>query len=228
MNQDYDSYVLNPLDTTRIQPLLHQYKLNDIDFRFFISSIYNHYASYEIVQKHNREIRRSLRTFFKDDLHFWFFIEKHDDETSPLYGSYHRHFLMTDTSDARWLNPSSRMKNFGCVEGVIPTTQQKMDLVKRVIRTLPFIPNGQRGTDIRPIHNLEKLLGYCTKQFERFHPSYEVIDSASSDCIDMSNFIHYKQDGINWINRQTVLPTGTHLPLPIPYRKQQQSKLTAV
>lgn len=228
MNQDYDSYVLNPLDITRIQPLLQQYKLNDIDFRFFISSIYNHYASYDLVQKHNREIRRSLRSFFKDDLHFWFFIEKHDDESSPLYGSYHRHILMTDASEDRWLNPSSRMKNFGCVEGVIPTTQQKMDLVKRVIRSLPFTPNGQSGTDVKPIHNIEKLLGYCSKQFERFHPSHEVIDSASSDCIDMSNFIHYKQDGINWTNRLTTLSTGTHLPLPKTNRRQQQTRFSAV
>ena len=46
---------------------------------------------------------------------------------------------------------------------------------------LPFISNGKKALDIRPIHNLDKLLAYCTKQFEIHHPSYKVIDSASSD-----------------------------------------------
>jgi len=227
MNQDYDSYTLNPLDTTRIQPLLKQVSLNDIDFKFFISSIYHHYASYDLVQKHNREIRRSIRKFFKDDIRFWFFIERHDEEESPLHGSYHRHILMTDVSQERWMNPSSRMKNFGCTEGTMPTTQQKIDLVKKVMHHLSFIPNGGDAVDVRHIFNTEKLLAYVSKQFEKHHPSHEVIDSASSDCIDMSHFIHYKQNGINWTNRFTELPTATHFPLPDITGKQQESKLLA-
>ena len=51
MNQDYDSYVMNPLDKTRIEPLLEQVKLNDLSFKFFISSVYWADASYDVVQK---------------------------------------------------------------------------------------------------------------------------------------------------------------------------------
>ena len=68
-----------------------------------------------------------------------------------------------------------------------------MELLNRVIRLLPFIPNGKSGVDIRSIHNLEKLTGYCTKQFEWHRPSYEVIDPVSSD-VDVSHYLHYKQN----------------------------------
>ena len=64
MNPDYDTYELNILDTTRIQPLLNQIKLNDLSFRFFISSVYWNPTSFEVVQRHNREIRRTIRNFF--------------------------------------------------------------------------------------------------------------------------------------------------------------------
>ena len=56
MNQDYDSYVLNPLDTTRIQPLLEQIRLKDLSFKFFISSVYWTPTKYDVVQRHNRNI----------------------------------------------------------------------------------------------------------------------------------------------------------------------------
>ena len=87
MNQDYDSYELNPLDKTRIEPLLEQVKLNDLSFKFFISSVYWTDASYDVVQKHNKEIRRTIRSFFKEDIRMWFFIEKHREGNrfSPSY-----------------------------------------------------------------------------------------------------------------------------------------------
>ena len=45
------------------------------------------------------------------------------------------------------------------------------------------VPNGNDGFDIRPIHNVEKLIGYCTKQIKTEEQSYEVIDyDCQGDC----------------------------------------------
>ena len=98
---------------------------------------------------------------------------------------------------------------FACTVGNGITTQQKMELLNRVIRLLPFIPNGKSGVDIRTIHNLEKLTGYCTKQFEWHRPSYEVIDPVSSD-VDVSHYLHYKQDGTEWKTRHEAIPPRAH------------------
>ena len=213
MNSDYDTYELNPLDTTRIQPLLQQIRLKDLCFEFFISTVYWSDTDYETVQRHNREFRRTIRSFFKDDIRFIFFIEKHKESNS-----WHRHVLMEDVSSDRWRHPSNRMKNFlmedpesyfACTVGNGITTQQKMELLNRVIRLLPFIPNGKSGVDIRSIHNLEKLTGYCTKQFEWHRPSYEVIDPVSSD-VDVSHYLHYKQDGTEWKTRYEAIPPRAH------------------
>ena len=76
MNQDYDSYTMSPLDHIRIKPLLEQIRLNDLTFKFFISGTYWTSTSYDSVQKHNRELRRTIRTFFKDDIRMIFFVEK--------------------------------------------------------------------------------------------------------------------------------------------------------
>ena len=219
MNQDYDSYVLNPLDTTRIQPLLEQIRLKDLSFKFFISSVYWTPTKYDVVQRHNRNIRKTLRTFFKEDLRMWFFIEKHLDPSQPSYGGFSRHILLEDVPSSRWKHPSNRMRNFlmDDPEAYFASTvgdglniQQKMDLLKRVIHLLPFIPNGKSGLDIRPIHNLEKLTAYCSKQFELVLPAYEVIDPVSSD-IDISYLLNYKQNGTQWKSRYNPIP-------PRPYR----------
>ena len=98
-----------------------------------------------------------------------FFIEKCRE-----HNGYHRHILLEDTSETRWINPTDRMLKFltedsegssEWVSGSIPSDERKMTLLKKVIGLLPFIPNGKSGLDIRPIHNLEKLTSYCTKQF---------------------------------------------------------------
>ena len=217
MNQDYDSYELNPLDHTRIQPLMKEIKSKNLCFKFFISSVYWAPTPYEVVQKHNREIRRTIRSFFKEDIRMWFFIEKHQESNS-----WHRHILMEDAPTDKWKNPTSRMRNFlmedpevyfASTIGTGITSQQKMELLNRVFRVLPFIPNGKSGLDIRPIHNLEKLTAYCSKQFELELPSYEVLDPASSD-IDPKHLIHYKQDGTSWKTRHEAVPPRNHHRLP--------------
>ena len=48
--------------------------------------------------------------------------------------------------------------------GEVISQLHKEELLKRVCRLCNQTPNGNLGLDIRPIHNTEKLLGYCTKQ----------------------------------------------------------------
>ena len=204
MNQDYDSYELNLLDTTRIQPLIKEINLKNLCFEFFISSVYWAPTPYEVVQRHNREIRRTIRSFYKENIRMWFFIEKHKESNS-----WHRHILMEDASKDRWKYPTTRMRNFlienpevyfASTIGSGITNQQKMELLNRVFRLMPFIPNGRSGLDIRSIHNLEKLTAYCTKQFEIVKHAYEIIDPVSSD-IDINYLLKYTQDGTHWTTR---------------------------
>ena len=146
-DKDYDSYELSILDNTRIQPLLEQIRLNDLSFKFFISSVYWSSTSYDVVQKHNKEIRRTIRSFFKNDIRMWFFIEKHQEGER-----FHRHILLEDAPSSRWKNPTSRMRNFlmedpesffACTLGNGLNDLQKMEILKKVFRLLPFIPNGK-------------------------------------------------------------------------------------
>ena len=213
MNQDYDSYELNPLDKTRIEPLLEQVKLNDLSFKFFISGVYWADASYDVVQKHNKEIRRTIRSFFKEDIRMWFFIEKHREGNR-----FHRHILLEDASLSRWKRPSSRMKKFlmqdpesyfACTLGNGLTDLQKMELLRKVFHLLNFIPNGRSGLDIRPIHNLEKLAAYCSKQFEYVKPAFEILDPVSSD-MDIRYLLNHKQDGTRWKTRYEAIPPRSY------------------
>lgn len=107
---------------------------------------------------------------------------------------------------------------FACTVGDGLSMQQKMDLLKRVLHLLPFTPNGKSGLDIRPIHNLEKLTSYCTKQFELVLPAYEVIDPVSSD-IDISYLLNYKQDGTQWKSRHSLIPPRPYLSQPTTVRE---------
>ena len=217
MNQDYDSYELNPLDYTRIQPLIKEIKLNDLCFKFFISSVYWASTPYETVLRHNKEIRRTIRSFFKEDIRMWFFVEKHKESNS-----WHRHILMEDAPTDKWKHPTTRMSNFlmedpevyfASTIGTGITDQQKMEFLNKVFRVLPFIPNGKSGLDIRPIHNLEKLTAYCSKQWELERPSYEILDPSSSD-IDPTELIHFKQDGIYWKPRYEAVSSRPRKRLP--------------
>ena len=56
--------------------------------------------------------------------------------------------------------------------------------MKRVCRLSEETPNGERGLDIRPIHNEEKLLGYLTKQIQSLDNFKDVIDIANSDYLN--------------------------------------------
>ena len=198
MYPDYDSYEMNKLDHMRTKELRKQIKNKDYQFKFFITNVNHYYCSYDLLQKQNKEIRRTIRKFYKLNLKMIFFNERCMD------GKYHRHILIEDATDLRWRYPSKRMNNFlnanervHCLAGSGISDSSKINLLDRVIRILPFVSNGKKALDIRPIHNLDKLLAYCTKQFEIHHPSYDVIDSAASD-IDPDFYLHNKQIGNQW------------------------------
>jgi len=236
MDRDYDSYELNSIDIARIKPLTNEIKKKDLKFRFFISSVYWKPTPYDVVQKHNKEIRRTIRSFFKEDTRMWFFIEKHLDASTPSFGGFSRHILLEDASASRWSTPSTRMQGFlmkdpeqyfACTIGSGLTDDQKINLLKQLLRKLPFIPNGNSGLDIRLIHNLEKLTAYCSKQFEKVLPSYEVIDPVSSD-IDISFLINYRQDGNTYHPRHEGVSQGANRTQPNAPRSEQSKRFTAI
>ena len=99
-----DEYELNVLDHCRIKPLIKQISLNDISPKFFLSSVYPKRTSYEIVQRHNKEIRRTIRKFFKSDIKMIFFLEKHLDPDTDNFLGFHRHVLIEDAPEDRWNN----------------------------------------------------------------------------------------------------------------------------
>ena len=209
LHQDYDSYELSVLDQTRIQPLYDQIVSNGYQFEYFVSAVFHSYRSYEKVQKYIRELRRSIRKFYKGDIKMIFFIERHQN------GSYHFHAIIEDASQGRWDDPSPRMQNFlkdtieeyiSCMVGA-PSKDCKVDLLERCIRNMEFISHGKKSVDVRPIFNLKKLLGYCTKQFEWHHPAYEIIEPASSD-VDTTFYLEHKQCGTGWIKRDSDASSG--------------------
>ena len=95
MYPDYDSYEMNKLDHMRTKELRKQIKNKDYQFKFFITNVNHYYCSYDLLQKQNREIRRTIRKFYKLDLKMIFFIERGENG----------HITVTSllkTSDFRW------------------------------------------------------------------------------------------------------------------------------
>ena len=209
LHQDYDSYELSVIDEVRIKPLYDQIVRNGYQFEYFVSVVFHGYRSYDLVQKFIRELRRSIRKFYKDDIKMIFFIERHQN------GSHHFHAIIEDASQGRWDNPSPRMQNFlkdrteeyvACMVGA-PSDDSKVDLLKRCIRNMKFISHGRKSVDVRPIFNFKKLLAYCTKQFEWHHPAHKIIEPASSD-IDTTFYLKHKQCGTGWVKRECYTSSG--------------------
>ena len=106
----------------------------------------------------------------------------------------HRHFLIEDAPLDRWQNPTNSMINFlmqfapeaifSSKFGGEVSDLHKIELLKRVCRLSAETPNGERGLDIRPIHNEQKLLGYLTKQIKSLDNFKDVIDIANSDYLN--------------------------------------------
>ena len=214
-------YQVNDIDKIRIKPLLNQVSTTGIEFKYLVTIDYWFpMKTYNRVVKDCSEDRRLIRSFFKSDIKVWSFIELHTDHDQKNYGGYHRHHLVSEIPRETWLNPTPRMEKwmlevdpemvFSVKFGVEPTPQQKMELVKKVLRKLQpnSVAQGGLGIDMREIYDLEGVLSYCSKQFEHYHPSYEVIAPTSD--INLKHFIENKQYGLNYRGRPQTISSGTY------------------
>ena len=137
----------------------------------------------------NRGLRRTIRNFYQYPIRTWFFNEVHTDPDSRHFGGFHRHLLVEDCPPERWRTPSKRMERF--LSGDMkhsslpyrgkPTDNQKIALLKRVLRLHPSVPNGTLGVVVKPITELNGVLGYCLKQAGRDLSIADVIDLTASD-----------------------------------------------
>jgi len=207
-----NEYQLNDIDRVRIAPLLNQIQKNTLHLKYMVTLEYWYpMKKYDKVIVHARDDRKLVRQYFKSDVRFIGFAEKHTNINTPNYMGYHRHELFEDIPTERWLNPTKRMENwmleydpsmlFGIRYGTEPTTDQKMALMRRVLQKLQpkQVAQGKLGIDIREIYNLQGVLAYCSKQFEHYHPSYEVIMPSSDICL--RHFIEKKQLGEQYVAR---------------------------
>lgn len=191
MMQFNDNYELNDIEKRRVRPLLNEVLERSISFKYFTTIVYHkRKTNYDHVLEDNRVFKHLLRKFFKADLRMMFFIEKHSHPTSKHYLGYHRHILLEDIPSSRWMSPTPRMRKF--LEKISPdalyTVSQnseqselyKLELINHAIRICSSVPNGHKGLDVRPIHDIEKLLAYCTKQCTNIS-SLDVLDAGNSD-----------------------------------------------
>ena len=210
---DYDKPI-NALDETRVSPLLKEIKKKGIEFQYFISLDYpRRTTSYNKVIKDNKVLKGELHKFFGSELRCLFFVEKHTGGGAHT-GSYHRHILIEEpslsTREIRTYllnrDPEGLFElnmNGGLSEETI------LKMMEHALRSSKTTCNSRKGVHVTKIKsNLSRVLAYASKQFERFHPSYEVLDPTSSD-IDCSHFLRYRQDGLGYETRQDYLPKGT-------------------
>ena len=163
-----------------------------IEFKYFVTIPYRFkQTDLRQVQSDNRGLRRTIRDFYQYPISTWFFNEVHTDPVSRHYGGFHRHLLVEDLPPERWKTPSRRMERFlsehdaealfTALSGGIPTDNQKIALLKRVLRLHSSVPNGTLGVDVKPITELKGVLGYCLKQAGRDLSIADVVDLTASD-----------------------------------------------
>ena len=163
-----------------------------IEFRYFVTIPYRFkQTDLRQVQSDNKGLRRTIRDFYQYPIRIWFFNEVHTDPDSRHFGGFHRHLLVEDCPPERWRTPSKRMERFlsehdaealfNALSGDIPADTQKIALLKRVLRLHPSVPNGTLGVVVKPIADLNGVLGYCLKQAGRDLSIADVIDLTASD-----------------------------------------------
>ena len=163
-----------------------------IEFKYFVTIPYR-YKQTDIrqVSSDNKGLRRTIRDFYQYPIRTWFFNEVHTDPDSRHFGGFHRHLLVEDIPSERWRTPSKRMERFlsehdaealfTALSAGIPTDNQKIALLKRVLRLHHSVPNGMLGVVVKPITELNGVLGYCLKQAGRNLSIADVIDLTASD-----------------------------------------------
>ena len=167
-----------------------------IEFKYFVTIPYRFkQTNLRQVNSDNRGLWRTIRHFYDYPIKIWFFNEVHTDPASKHFGGFHRHLLVEDCSSERWRTPCKRMERFlsehdaealfTALSGGIPTDTQKIALLKRVLRLHSSVPNGMLGVDVKPITELNGVLGYCLKQIGKDLSIADVIDLTASD-IDLT------------------------------------------
>ena len=214
MELDDLSYEMNVLDSTRIQPLLKQVRNKGIKFKYFITiPYYYRNTDYNSVLLDNKGIRENLRTVFGSGVRMWFFIEKHLDPGSRHYGGFHRHLLLEKIPADTWNHPSDALMehllnvNPELLFGGEVSDRDQINVINHVLRLHESVPNGSGGLVTKEIFVLNRLLAYCSKQWEKILPAYESIDPTNSD-LDISYLLKNKQDGTSWKTRSQTLPNG--------------------
>ena len=179
-------------EETKEKVLKHIYS-KEYNFRYFITLDYHYRCTdFNKVLADNKRLRTSTRRVYKDDIKMIFFNELHQDPSRKNYGGYHRHILMTDASHSRWQEPTNIMSRlllefdpksvFSMYDGIQQEEDIKIKLLKKVIRGLnDSVPNGLLALDIKPITDINNLVGYCVKQIGHSRHSDDVIDLANSD-----------------------------------------------
>ena len=163
-----------------------------IEFKYFVTIPYRFkQTDLKQVNRDNKGLRRTIRDFYQYPIRTWFFNEVHTDPDSRHFGGFHRHLLVEDIPSERWRTPSKRMERFlsehdaealfTALSGGIPTDTQKIALLKRVLRLHSSVPNGTLGVVVKPITELNGVLGYCLKQAGRDLSIADVIDLTASD-----------------------------------------------
>ena len=196
INQDYDSYVLSNDDRNRIKPLINVLRTQGISFKYFITiSPYNFIPDNDNGRRYcsneNKFLKTKIKRFYKSPIKFLIFTEKYVNPETKHFGGLHRHFLMEEIPEGRWKYPTNSMINFlekfapevifSQKFGEVISQLHKEELLKRVCRLCNQTPTGHKGIDIRPVHNQEKLVGYCTKQMKSKDDFDMVVDIENSD-----------------------------------------------
>ena len=200
--KNYSNYTLNNNDKNRVKGLLDLIKKYDIRFKYFITIspytyVPNNDAGKNYITNENRFLRKTIRKFYKSNIRMWFFTETYSNVGNHPDG-LHRHIMVEDAPPERWQYPTKDMQNFLLKyqpEGWFSLRSatelndlHKVELLKRVCRLCRQTPNGKQGLDIRPIDDLEKLTGYCTKQIKSVEKSFDVIDAENSDYVNQLDF----------------------------------------
>ena len=200
--KNYSNYTLNNNDKNRIKGLLDLIEKYDINFKYFITIspytyVPNNDAGKNYITNENRFLRKTIRKFYKSNIRMWFFTETHSNVGNHPDG-LHRHIMVEDAQPERWKYPTKDMENFllkyqpegwfNLRSAADLTDLHKIELLKRVCRLCRQTPNGKQGLDIRPIDDLEKLTGYCTKQIKSVEKSFDVIDAENSDYVNQLDF----------------------------------------
>ena len=163
-----------------------------IEFKYFVTIPYRFkQTDLKQVNRDNKGLRRTIRDFYQYPIRTWFFNEVHTDPDSRHFGGFHRHLLVEDIPSERWRTPSKRMERFlsehdaealfTALSGGIPTDNQKIALLKRVLRLHSSVPNGTLGVVVKPIIELNGVLGYCLKQVGKDLSIADVVDLTASD-----------------------------------------------